>query len=146
MPSKNRITLFGSVKELSHPSSSLSDDTSKEVSKCYLATHPDAKHWAPGAVDSPHSALWVRFKVEELYSIGGYGDEHKIAFLPLEEYQRAVDGVPSDGDSGGMRSSKDNGADVLGADVRVLFGESDEVKEGSTGSEPLLRFQYPARR
>ncbi|KAE8226291.1 hypothetical protein CF319_g1118 [Tilletia indica] len=144
MPSKNRITLFGAITELSSPSSDAGDD----VGRCFLNYHKDALHWAPGSKDSPHSAIWVRLSVQEVYSIGGYGDEHAIRFLPMDEYRQANGTLMVQGADSGEGGPNASGSPV---DYGVLFGDSSEVDaESSTAADdlqqvPLLRFQSAAR-
>lgn len=64
-------------------------ETHSPISKCYLSQHPDSSHWTPGASDSPHQSMWVRFKVEKIYSVGGFGDEHRIGYLRKEVWEDA---------------------------------------------------------
>ncbi|CAD6887033.1 unnamed protein product [Tilletia controversa] len=153
MPSKNRITLFGSVQELSSPSSLEAD----KVASCYLKHHKDASHWAPGSKDSPHSAIWVRLSVQEVYSIGGYGDEHAIRFLPMDEYRR-VDHSTAEEAEGRLDDGQSSGSLGPSVDYEALFGDSvtetgmdrnsdthNSASEDSPQQVPLLRFQSVAR-
>ncbi len=67
MPSKNRMTLFGHVQDLEGED----EDEKAALQKCFLVSHPDAAHWAPGSEESPHQASWVRFVVDNVYHVGG---------------------------------------------------------------------------
>ncbi|KAK0520786.1 hypothetical protein OC842_006993 [Tilletia horrida] len=155
-PSKNRMTLFGAIEELSHPSSSSSSSLENTAAaKCYLTHHKDAAHWAPGARDSPHSALWVRMRVEEVYVIGGYGDEHAIRFLPMEDYRSARAGTKAAAAAEDSKLLVGKAEEVKqeGGSARRLFAESD-VGDGAQAEEEdasekeqapvLLRFQRGA--
>ena len=62
---------------------------SKELRQCYLATHPDAHHFAPGSKDSPHLAIWNTFVVDRVYRVGGYGDEAQIGWVDMDRWHRA---------------------------------------------------------
>lgn len=86
MYSKQRLTLFGHLETLD----TLQEASSKlkDLQKCYLSYHPDARHFIPGS-DSPHLALWTRFIVDKVYRVGGYGDESQIGWLELNRWQRA---------------------------------------------------------
>ncbi|KAK0543374.1 hypothetical protein OC845_006155 [Tilletia horrida] len=140
MPSKGRITLFGSIEELSKPSSVSSPqaDDQVDVAKCFLSYHHDAGHWAPGAKDSPHSAIWIRFKTEQVYQIGGFGDEHSIRFLPIDEYRKAH--VPKL-DSAAYNHDNTTSEGTLNLDI--FFGDSDNGPRPVPGDAPALRFQKP---
>lgn len=83
MPSKMRANLFGFVEELSQ------EEQKDEAARCFLSAHPDARKWAPGAKESPHHAVWVRFRVQKVYATGGFGDEHRIGSIARDVYARA---------------------------------------------------------
>lgn len=62
-----------------------------KLSKCYLDAHPDSSHWTPGSddSDSPHKAMFVRIRIEKIYSVGGFGDEHRIGYVSKEAWEQA---------------------------------------------------------
>jgi len=60
------------------------------IRHCYLEKHPDAKSWLPEDDDAAHISYWGRFDPQNVYFVGGFGDEHYIGFIPLSLYQDAV--------------------------------------------------------
>ncbi|WVQ84374.1 hypothetical protein IAT38_006526 [Cryptococcus sp. DSM 104549] len=83
--SKGRVAFIGNVTTLPD----ISGDEQKELEKCYLKYHPDAKYWVPGAPDTPHFAVWARFDIDDIYYVGGFGDTHYIGHIPLSIYTKA---------------------------------------------------------
>lgn len=128
-PSKGRVTLFGTVELLSSssssPSSSSSEDelTPSQARKCYLSYHEDASHWAHGAPDSPHTALWARFRVQKVYWVGGFGDEHYIGWIERDVYAGAGADAKLERKAGAAQMSNEEKYDVS-----HLFGENSEDK------------------
>lgn len=86
MPSKLRTTLFGHIEVYD---TSIQSTEVGEISKCFLRYHPDAKAWAPGSPQSPHRAVWVKLVVDRIYAVGGFGDEHRIGWIGLEQFRKA---------------------------------------------------------
>ncbi|CEH18546.1 FMN-binding split barrel [Ceraceosorus bombacis] len=66
--------------------------------KCFTHHHPDASHWVPGS-DSPHLAKFVRFEVQKVYRVGGFGDESWIGWIDAEEWRRTRPETESDKDA-----------------------------------------------
>jgi hypothetical protein len=82
-----RISLLGYVERLDL--SSASSSAEKEgLEECFFATHPDAKVWAPGNPDSPHSGFWARMVVTQVYWIGGFGDLQQIGWMNITDWKR----------------------------------------------------------
>lgn len=79
-----RISLLGYVERLD-----LSSSTKKKegLEECFFATHPDAKVWAPGNPDSPHSGFWARMVVTQVYWIGGFGDLQQIGWMNVTDWK-----------------------------------------------------------
>lgn len=88
-PTQLSLTLGSEYHEKT--SSFSKTNTHSSLSQCYLAAHPDSSHWAPGSddSDSPHKAMWVRVKVDKVYSVGGFGDEHRIGYVGKEAWEDA---------------------------------------------------------
>lgn len=89
-----RVTLFGYLD----PLPSLSESAAASLEKCFLASHPDAKVWVPGASGSPHASFWARLVVTQVYWIGGFGDVQQIGWMNVSEWkgvrrQGSLDGV-----------------------------------------------------
>ncbi|WFD44603.1 hypothetical protein MPSI1_003271 [Malassezia psittaci] len=82
MPSKARVNLHGTMHTISddHPAI----DT---LASCFLKYHPDAAIWKPGSRTSPHLAKWTHFAIESIYYVGGFGDEHYIGQIDLDQYR-----------------------------------------------------------
>ncbi|EKG18088.1 FMN-binding split barrel-related protein [Macrophomina phaseolina MS6] len=58
------------------------------IPACFAKYHPDAVAWYPG---SPiHSSHWVRFVVQEVYWIGGFGDRAYIGWIPVEDWRNVT--------------------------------------------------------
>ena len=125
------MTLFGHVEDLKERADE--ESSSDALGKCFLFYHPDSKHWAPGAEDSPHQSSWVRFVVDKLYHVGGFGDEHAIGFIPLDKYASAV-AV----EAGKRDAVRDGHPQVAGhgLDAETLFGQNI-VSEAGKGEARL---------
>ncbi|WFD34644.1 hypothetical protein MCUN1_001485 [Malassezia cuniculi] len=78
--SKGRAALYGSVHRF---------NASDSQTRCFVRHHPDAGAWTPGAPESPHTAVWVRFHPESIYYVGGFGDEHYIGMIDQNVYEAA---------------------------------------------------------
>ncbi|KAJ5919322.1 hypothetical protein N7466_010265 [Penicillium verhagenii] len=84
-----RVTLFGyldTLPELVGADSGSGPDV-EELEECFLASHPDARVWLPGASGSPHSSFWARMVVTAVYWIGGFGDVQQIGWMDVEEWK-----------------------------------------------------------
>jgi hypothetical protein len=60
----------------------------EDIAACFVKKHPDAAAWLPG--NRIHVSKWVRFVVQEIYWIGGFGDRAYIGWIPLEEWQNVT--------------------------------------------------------
>lgn len=78
-----RVTLFGYLDTLP----ALSEQPSENLEKCFLASHPDARVWLPGAAGSPHSSFWARMVVTHAYWIGGFGDVQQIGWMNVSDWK-----------------------------------------------------------
>lgn len=81
MASKGRMTMYGRMHKITR-----SDDVAS-LSNCFFKHHPDAEAWKPGASESPHTAFWVRFSPHEIHYVGGFGDEHFIGAVDMQQYR-----------------------------------------------------------
>lgn len=81
MASKGRMTMYGRMHKITR-----SDDVAS-LSNCFVKHHPDAEAWKPGASESPHTAFWVRFSPHEIHYVGGFGDEHFIGAVDMQQYR-----------------------------------------------------------
>ncbi|KAK6203082.1 pyridoxamine 5'-phosphate oxidase-domain-containing protein [Scheffersomyces amazonensis] len=68
-----------------------------KLETAFLRRHPDARYWLPNSIVSPHKSHWVKFKVEDIYLIGGFGDRAYIGSIDPEIYH-SVGTIP-DADS-----------------------------------------------
>ncbi|KAF7584417.1 Pyridoxamine 5'-phosphate oxidase family protein [Clavispora lusitaniae] len=59
------------------------------LEKCFLSRHPDAKWWLPSNPASPHKTHWLKFEVEDIYIIGGFGDRAYIGPVDADLYYDA---------------------------------------------------------
>lgn len=64
----------------------LSPDQKKELESCFLGRHPDAKWWLPDAEHSPHKSCWIKFTVDKVHFIGGFGDRAYIGDIDSNTY------------------------------------------------------------
>ncbi|CAJ0754897.1 18240_t:CDS:10 [Entrophospora sp. SA101] len=60
-----RLNLFGKITRVN-------ESEENDVKNCYLEKHPKARYWLPGKV---HSFHFYRFKVQDIYFIGGFIEE-----------------------------------------------------------------------
>lgn len=63
---RQRIALFGKIERVTD------DEEIERCRKAYLAEHPDSRGWANG--DGPHYTFFVRFRVEKIYALNGFGN------------------------------------------------------------------------
>lgn len=60
-----------------------------KLNTCFLKRHPDAKWWLPGNKVSPHKSHWMKFVVDEVHMIGGFGDRAYIGTIDSQTYHEA---------------------------------------------------------
>ncbi|ODV85273.1 hypothetical protein CANARDRAFT_17824 [[Candida] arabinofermentans NRRL YB-2248] len=54
------------------------------IDRCFAKRHPESPIWFPG---SPvHSSHWTKFKIDEIYMVGGFGDSAYIGRIPVDTY------------------------------------------------------------
>ncbi|KKY15317.1 putative fmn-binding split barrel-related protein [Diplodia seriata] len=75
-----RFSLQGYLEDLGPE-----DVVKHAIPACFAKYHPDAVAWYPG--NPIHSSHWVRFVVQEVYWIGGFGDRAYIGWIPVEEWR-----------------------------------------------------------
>ncbi|KAF9079945.1 hypothetical protein BGX29_002824 [Mortierella sp. GBA35] len=59
----------------------------KKAEECFVAKHPEAKWWLPGA--GFHDFKWYNLEIEEIYYIGGFGGIHYIGWIDVDTYYGA---------------------------------------------------------
>lgn len=74
-----RFSLLGYLEKI---------EASADVASCFVKTHPDAKYWLPG--NRIHEAEFVRFVVQQVYWIGGFGDRAYIGWIPVEDWRNVT--------------------------------------------------------
>ncbi|KAG7193812.1 uncharacterized protein KQ657_000505 [Scheffersomyces spartinae] len=74
-----RVQLFGKLVDV--PPDSKSYDDWLKLKNCFTARHPDSKFWLPENVISPHKTHWVKFVVDKIYFVGGFGDRAYIGYV-----------------------------------------------------------------
>lgn len=75
-----RLNLRGEFKYLE-------DDEVEEVKECFLKRHKDAVWWLPG--NKIHESHFVKFMVDDIYFLGGFGDTAYIGKVPGDLYHKA---------------------------------------------------------
>jgi hypothetical protein len=65
-----------------------SNQQEKKAEECFLAKHPEAKWWLPGA--GFHDFKWYNLEIEEIYYIGGFGGIHYIGWIDVDTYYSAT--------------------------------------------------------
>ncbi|KAK4056597.1 hypothetical protein OIO90_002445 [Microbotryomycetes sp. JL221] len=76
-----RVALFGSLEVVPY-----NEDVYKSLTQSYELSHPDARGWDKGQA---HRVFFARFRVNKVYSFGGFGDVAYIGWIPLDEYRAA---------------------------------------------------------
>lgn len=72
-----RANLFGTLKEI---------ETTDALKECYSLKHPDSVPWLPGGDSVVHDGSFYEFEVDEVYYIGGFGDQAYIGTIDGELY------------------------------------------------------------
>lgn len=80
-----RISLRG---KFVHINTTDDEETSLRLTQCFTKRHPDARFWLPG--NKIHDSQWVKFEVEGLYFLGGFGDRAYIGEIPVELYKSSA--------------------------------------------------------
>ncbi|KAK3819214.1 MAG: pyridoxamine 5'-phosphate oxidase-domain-containing protein [Linnemannia elongata] len=75
-----RVTLMGRLVPVE-------EAKQKKAEECFVAKHPEAKWWLPGA--GFHDFKWYNLDIEEIYYIGGFGGIHYIGWIPVDTYYNA---------------------------------------------------------
>ncbi|KAK9433655.1 pyridoxamine 5'-phosphate oxidase-domain-containing protein [Lipomyces doorenjongii] len=60
----------------------------KHAERCFLVRHPDAKAWLPG--NKVHKTAFMKFDVESVYWLGGFGNVAYIGDIPLGLYKNVT--------------------------------------------------------
>ncbi|KAK3818159.1 MAG: pyridoxamine 5'-phosphate oxidase-domain-containing protein [Linnemannia gamsii] len=75
-----RVTLMGRLV-------AIDESKEKKAEECFLAKHPEAKWWLPGA--GFHDFKWYNLEIDEIYYIGGFGGIHYIGWIDVDTYFNA---------------------------------------------------------
>ncbi|KXS18714.1 hypothetical protein M427DRAFT_132646 [Gonapodya prolifera JEL478] len=83
--SSARLTLLGTVEALTD------SDEIEDARARFVAAHPDAAGWAPGAPGGGgfHDFKWHKLRPTGLYWIGGFGGLHYIGWVDIALYRNA---------------------------------------------------------
>lgn len=76
-----RASLIGYLEEMSEE-----DVKEGDIASCFVDKHSDARWWLPGNKFSPHTGVWMRMVVQEVYWVGGFGDRAYIGWFEPEEW------------------------------------------------------------
>ena len=76
-----RVSLLGYLEEI--PKHEVQE---KEIEKCFVGKHRDARLWVPGSKSAAHLGVWARVVVQEVYWIGGFGGRNYIGWLDSTEW------------------------------------------------------------
>ncbi|KAK6453732.1 pyridoxamine 5'-phosphate oxidase-domain-containing protein [Scheffersomyces xylosifermentans] len=57
-----------------------------KLEACFLKRHPDARLWLPNNIISPHRSHWSKFVVEDVYLVGGFGNQAYIGPIDGDLY------------------------------------------------------------
>ena len=77
-----RASLIGYLEEIS-----AEDIQKEELVKCFTGVHRDSRFWLPGDKSSPHTGIWMRMVVQQVYWIGGFGDRAYIGWFDVDEWK-----------------------------------------------------------
>ncbi|KAK9450494.1 pyridoxamine 5'-phosphate oxidase-domain-containing protein, partial [Limtongia smithiae] len=64
------------------------DDAIEAAKVCFLHRHPDAHAWLPG--NKIHATAFMKFNVESVYWLGGFGNVAFIGDIPTDLYTSAT--------------------------------------------------------
>ncbi|VEU22483.1 DEKNAAC103529 [Brettanomyces naardenensis] len=62
-------------------------EATEKDKKCFARRHHDAISWYPG--NPIHESKWVKFDVDSVYFVGGFGSNAYIGDVPVEKYLAA---------------------------------------------------------
>jgi len=77
MAANHRIILYGEFDDYT---------PSEDEMRNFFARHPDADDWRPGSFGF-HKTFWTKFTITGIYYIGGFGGEHYIGSIPVDQYK-----------------------------------------------------------
>jgi hypothetical protein len=77
-----RASLIGYLEEISGV-----EVEDEGLVECFTGVHRDSRFWLPGDESSPHTGIWMRMVVEQVYWIGGFGDRAFIGWFDVEEWK-----------------------------------------------------------
>lgn len=77
-----RASLLGYLEEIPDE-----DVEEQGLVKCYTEVHRDSRFWLPGDESSPHTGVWMRMVVQQVYWIGGFGDRAFIGWFDIDEWK-----------------------------------------------------------
>lgn len=77
-----RASLIGYLEEI--PEREVEEE---KLVKCFTKVHRDSRFWLPGDDSSPHTGVWMRMVVQQVYWIGGFGDRAYIGWFDVDEWK-----------------------------------------------------------
>lgn len=84
-----RFSLMGYIEPL--PDDEVND---YDIKSCFLEKHPEAVGWTPG--NAIHESWWGRLVVEQIYWVGGFGNQAYIGWIPVEVYRAVTEAEVED--------------------------------------------------
>ncbi|KAK9463743.1 pyridoxamine 5'-phosphate oxidase-domain-containing protein [Lipomyces oligophaga] len=82
--SEPRASLVGSLSYIDTDD----EDAISKAQSCFLHRHPDAKAWLPG--NKVHDTSFMKFDVESVYWLGGFGNVAYIGDIPVDMYKNVT--------------------------------------------------------
>lgn len=86
MANSHRIILYGEFDTY--------EPAESEISR-FFKTHPDARDWCPGK-SGFHKTYWTKFVITGIHYIGGFGGQHYIGKIPVNEYREVYSDDPDE--------------------------------------------------
>ncbi|KAK9474720.1 pyridoxamine 5'-phosphate oxidase-domain-containing protein [Dipodascopsis tothii] len=80
--SEARMSLTGNLSFIE------GEDSIVSAEKCFLHRHPDARGWLPG--NRIHKTAFMKFDVDYVYWLGGFGNVAYIGEIPIDLYKNAT--------------------------------------------------------
>lgn len=76
-----RLSMVGYLEEIP-----MKEAETTGIVDCFVDKHKDSRFWLPGDRSSPHTGLWMRMVVQEVYWIGGFGDRAFIGWFDPQQW------------------------------------------------------------
>ncbi|KAK9245515.1 pyridoxamine 5'-phosphate oxidase-domain-containing protein [Lipomyces tetrasporus] len=82
--SEPRVSLKGSLSFIPEDD----EEAIKRAESCFVGRHTDAKAWLPG--NKVHKTAFMKFDVESVYWLGGFGNVAYIGDIPIDLYKNVT--------------------------------------------------------